>query len=81
MRGLYVLALTRGEERAKPIFMRHNYNNKRRRLYLPEYGRHIHEMVDHLMTIEDRDERNRQAKAVIAVIQPILRTSCGIIFS
>ena len=76
MRGLYVLALTRSEERAKPIFMRHNYNNKRRRLYLPEYGRHIHEMVDHLMTIEDRDERNRQAKAVIAVmgnLQPLLR--------
>ena len=76
MRGLYVLALTRGEERTKPIFMRHNYNNKRRRLYLPEYGRHIHEMVDHLMTIEDRDERNRQAKAVIAVmgnLQPLLR--------
>ena len=76
MRGLYILALTRGEERTKPIFMRHNYNNKRRRLYLPEYGRHIHEMVDHLMTIEDRDERNRQAKAVIAVmgnLQPLLR--------
>ena len=76
MRGLYVLALTRSEERAKPIFMRHNYNNTRRRLYLPEYGRHIHEMVDHLMTIEDRDERNRQAKAVIAVmgnLQPLLR--------
>ena len=56
--------------------MRHNYNNTRRRLYLPEYGRHIHEMVDHLLTIEDRDERNRQARAVIAVmgnLQPLLR--------
>ena len=56
--------------------MRHNYNNTRRRLYLPEYGRHIHEMVDHLLTIEDRDERNRQARAVIAVmgnLQPMLR--------
>ena len=56
--------------------MKHNYNNTRRRLYLPEYGRHIHEMVDHLMTIEDRDERNRQARAVIAVmgnLQPLLR--------
>ena len=56
--------------------MRKNYNNTRRKLYLPEYGRHIHEMVDHLMTIEDRDERNRQAKAVIAVmgnLQPLLR--------
>jgi uncharacterized protein YdiU (UPF0061 family) len=57
-------------------FMKKNYNYTRRRLYLPEYGRHIHEMVDHLMTIEDREQRNRQAQAVIAVmgnLQPLLR--------
>ena len=56
--------------------MRKNYNNARRKLYLPEYGRHIHEMVDQLSAIEDRDERNRQARAVIAVmgnLQPMLR--------
>lgn len=56
--------------------MRHNYNNTRRKLHLPEYGRHIHKMVDHLMTIEDREERNRQARIVIAVmgnLQPTLR--------
>ena len=56
--------------------MKKNYNNTRRKLYLPEYGRHIHEMVDYLMTITDREERNRQAKAVIAVmgnLQPLLR--------
>ena len=56
--------------------MKHNYNYTRRKLYLPEYGRHIHEMVDQLMEIEDRDERNRQARVVIAVmgnLQPMLR--------
>ena len=56
--------------------MRKNYNNTRRKLYLPEYGRHIHKMVDMLMTIEDREERNRQVRAVIAVmgnLQPTLR--------
>lgn len=43
---------------------------------MPEYGRHIHEMVDSLMQIEDRRERNRQARAVIAVmgnLNPLLR--------
>lgn len=53
-----------------------NYNYKRRKLFLPEYGRHIHEMVDSLMQIEDRRERNRQARAVIAVmgnLNPLLR--------
>ena len=56
--------------------MRKNYNYTRRKLYLPEYGRHIHQMVDSLLMIEDRAERTRQAKAVIAVmgnINPMLR--------
>ncbi len=56
--------------------MRKNYNNSRRKLFLPEYGRHIHEMVDTLLEIEDRKERNRQARAVIAVMGnlfPMLR--------
>lgn len=56
--------------------MRKNYNSNRRKLYLPEYGRHIHEMVDSLLEIEDRKERNRQARAVIAVMGnlfPMLR--------
>ena len=56
--------------------MKKNYNYTRRRLYLPEYGRHIHEMVDQLLQIEEREERNRQARAVIAVmgnLQPLLR--------
>lgn len=48
--------------------MRKNYNHTRRKLYLPEYGRHIQEMVDALLEIEDRGERTRQAKAVIAVM-------------
>ena len=56
--------------------MKKNYNYTRRKLYLPEYGRHIHEMIDSLMEIEDRHERNRQARAVIAVmgnLNPLLR--------
>jgi len=56
--------------------MRKNYNFTRSKLYLPEYGRHIHQMVDSLLLIEDRQERTRQAKAVIAVmgnLNPMLR--------
>lgn len=43
---------------------------------LPEYGRHVHEMVDYLCTIEDRELRNQQANAVIGVmgnLNPTLR--------
>ena len=56
--------------------MKKNYNYTRRKLYLPEYGRHIQEMIDSLLVIEDRRERNRQARAVIAVmgnLNPLLR--------
>lgn len=56
--------------------MKKNYNYTRRKLFLPEYGRHIHEMIDSLLEIEDRRERNRQARAVIAVmgnLNPLLR--------
>ncbi len=56
--------------------MKKNYNYTRRKLFLPEYGRHIHEMIDSLQLIEDRYERNRQARAVIAVmgnLNPLLR--------
>jgi len=56
--------------------MKKNYNYMRHKMFLPEYGRHIHEMVESLLAIEDRRERNRQAKAVIAVmgnLNPLLR--------
>ncbi|MEG0498475.1 MAG: DUF4290 domain-containing protein, partial [Alistipes sp.] len=56
--------------------MNKNYNYTRQKMFLPEYGRHIHEMIDTLVGIEDRQQRNRQARAVIAVmgnINPLLR--------
>ncbi len=35
---------------------------------LPEYGRNLQNMVDHILTIEDREERNRAAKTVIDIM-------------
>ena len=45
-----------------------NYNTSEKRLILPEYGRNIQHMVDHCLTIEDRDERNRCANAIINIM-------------
>ncbi len=56
--------------------MKKNYNNTRPKLHLPEYGRHIQQMVEALSLIDDRAERNKQARAVIAVmgnLNPLLR--------
>lgn len=41
------------------------YNTQLKKLVLPEYGRNIQNMVDHCMTIEDRDERSHCARSII----------------
>ncbi|MDR0742789.1 MAG: DUF4290 domain-containing protein [Tannerella sp.] len=44
------------------------YNTNAKRLTLPEYGRNIQNMVDYCVTIEDRNERNRCANAIISIM-------------
>lgn len=45
------------------------YNTERVKLYIPEYGRNVQKMVDYLKTIEDRQKRNEQARAIIKVME------------
>lgn len=45
------------------------YNTQRKKMSLPEYGRSVQKMVDYLKTIEDKDKRTEQAKAVIKVME------------
>lgn len=44
------------------------YNTQKEKLVLPEYGRNVQQMVDHCMTIEDREERTRCAYAIIDIM-------------
>lgn len=48
--------------------MNYDYNTQRKRMALPEYGRNVQKMVDHIKTIEDRSERNRAAKTIIQIM-------------
>lgn len=48
--------------------MSYDYNTQRKKLVLPEYGRNVYKMVEHLMSIEDREERNKAAKAIISIM-------------
>lgn len=41
------------------------YNTQMPKLALPEYGRNIQNMVDHCLTIEDREERTNCANSII----------------
>ncbi len=45
-----------------------DYNSSRSKLALPEYGRNLQNMVNHIMTIEDRNERNRAARTIIDIM-------------
>ena len=52
------------------------YNTEREHLIIPEYGRHMQKMINHAKTLETKEERNKVAKGIIAVMgnmQPHLR--------
>ena len=44
------------------------YNTERKKLIIPEYGRHVHQMVDQAVLVKDKAERNKMAKAIIGVM-------------
>lgn len=44
------------------------YNTERPFLALPEYGRNVQEMIAHVKTIENKDDRNKAAAAIIDVM-------------
>jgi len=48
--------------------LEHDYNTQRKKMKLPEYGRSIHKMVDHILEIQDREERILAVKSVIDVM-------------
>jgi hypothetical protein len=48
--------------------MEYDYNTQRSRMNLPEYGRNIQKMVEYTVQIEDREERNRAARAIISIM-------------
>jgi hypothetical protein len=53
-----------------------DYNTSRKKLALPEYGRNVHNMVDLILDMEDREMRNQASQAIIDVmgnLNPFLR--------
>jgi hypothetical protein len=44
------------------------YNTTRNHLIIREYGRHIQKMVDHILTIEDKEKRQEQAHVAIELM-------------
>src|SRR5215471_9518845 len=44
------------------------YNTTRNELAMREYGRHIQKMIEHLLSIEEPERRQRNARAVIELM-------------
>lgn len=53
------------------------YNVSESKLAFPEYGRNIQRMVDHCLTIEDREERKRCACSIVEVMSTLFPTVVG----
>ena len=49
--------------------MEYNYNTSQKKLVLPEYGRNVQKMINHLHEIKDKEERNKAAKTIISIMQ------------
>lgn len=45
-----------------------DYNTSQPKMIIPEYGRNIQKMIKYAVTLEDREERNRAAKAIITIM-------------
>ncbi len=46
----------------------YDYNTNRPEMVIPEYGRNIQKMVEHAISTEDKEERNKIANAIISVM-------------
>jgi hypothetical protein len=52
----------------KPVQEVMDYNTSLPKMIIPEYGRNIQKMIDFAITVEDREERNKVANAIITVM-------------
>ena len=44
------------------------YNTQREELKMPEYGRHVQKMIEYVASIPNKEKRNEQIQAVVAVM-------------
>jgi hypothetical protein len=45
-----------------------DYNTQRPKLIMPEYGRNVQKMIERVKNIKDKEKRNEQIRAVVAVM-------------
>lgn len=45
-----------------------DYNTQREKLKMPEYGRHVQDMINYVKNLPDKEKRNEQIQAVVSVM-------------
>ncbi len=45
-----------------------DYNTQREKLQMPEYGRHVQDMINYVKNLPDKEKRNEQIQAVVSVM-------------
>ena len=55
-----------------------DYNTQREKLVMPEYGREIQQMVDYCVQLEDRNERQHCAEAIIVIMDRMFPENRGV---
>ena len=48
------------------------YNSQRTKLQIPEYGRHIQNMIEYAKTIEDKEARQKAANAIVELMNQMV---------
>lgn len=56
------------KEKAGDVVFNLEYNSERKHLIIPEYGRHLHKLIDQAVQVQDREERNKLARYIIQVM-------------
>ena len=49
-----------------------HYNTSQKKLIMPEYGRHVHEMIQHAIQIKEREQRNNAAYTIIGIMGTLM---------
>ncbi len=52
-----------------------DYNTMREKLVMPEYGREVQNMVDHALTLPTKEERQKCAETIIAIMSRMMQQS------
>jgi len=48
--------------------MEKDYNSSRPNMVMPEYGRHVHKMVEYIKSLPEKEDRNRIARQLVQVM-------------